>query len=250
MLDPYQVVEAKVIGADCILLIMAALSDARGQGIGRLARDLGLDVLVEVHDEAELDRALMLEARLIGINNRNLKTLQVDLKTTETLAPRVPDDRLLVAESGLYEHQDSAAHGRDRGALLSGGGSADAQDRCRGGNATASRDRGGIARSRRPGGMSELTHFDGDGNAVMVDVGAKEVTERVAIASGKVLMETSNARSDPRTRPEEGRRAERRSTGRDHGRQAHPRSDPALPPALPLLGQGRAVRPRTSRRRS
>lgn len=106
MLDPYQVVEAKVMGADCILLIMAALADSEARELNELAIALGLDVLVEVHDEAELDRALDLDARLIGVNNRNLKTLQVNLKTTETLAPKMPDDRLLVCESGLYKHQD------------------------------------------------------------------------------------------------------------------------------------------------
>ncbi len=83
ILDPYQVVESRAIGADCILLIMAALDDGTARDLAATARDLGLDILVEVHDRAELDRALDLDCRLIGINNRNLKTLKVDLKTTE-----------------------------------------------------------------------------------------------------------------------------------------------------------------------
>lgn len=107
-LDPYQVVEARAIGADCILLILAALDDATARALARLARDLGLDVLAEVHDEAELDRALALEGALLGINNRNLKTLKVDLAVFERLARRAPADRFLVAESGLKTAADLA----------------------------------------------------------------------------------------------------------------------------------------------
>src|SRR6266700_3910340 len=93
ILDPYQVLESRVLGADCILLIMAALDDGEARELAAAAAELGLDVLVEVHDRAELDRALRLDTRLIGINNRDLKTLKVDLHTTENLAPLVPPDR-------------------------------------------------------------------------------------------------------------------------------------------------------------
>ena len=89
-LDPYQVVQSRLIGADCILLIMAALSDPEAAELAAAAAELGLDVLVEIHDAADLDRALRLPVRLIGINNRNLKTLETDLRTTEILAPEVP----------------------------------------------------------------------------------------------------------------------------------------------------------------
>jgi indole-3-glycerol phosphate synthase len=106
ILEPYQVVEARVIGADCILLIMAALDDHQALELCELAQTLDLDVLVEVHDAAELERALRLGTGMIGINNRNLKTLQVDLGTTAQLAALVPDDRLLITESGFHRHED------------------------------------------------------------------------------------------------------------------------------------------------
>jgi len=106
--DPYQIYEARTIGADCILLIVAALDDASLRSLARLARDIGLDVLVEIHDDAELDRGMAVEGALLGINNRNLKTLTVDLAVFERLAPRVPRDRLLVAESGLRSAGDLA----------------------------------------------------------------------------------------------------------------------------------------------
>ncbi len=105
-LDPYQVVEARALGADCMLLIMAAVDDGQAAEIEATAREFGMDVLVEVHDEAELGRAARLHSRLIGINNRDLKTLAVDLATTERLAPLVPDGAELVCESGLGTHAD------------------------------------------------------------------------------------------------------------------------------------------------
>jgi indole-3-glycerol phosphate synthase len=108
MIDPYQIAESRALGADCVLLIMAALTDEMAAELHGAAAHWGVDVLVEVHDEAELERALKLPARLMGINNRNLKTLTVDLAVTERLAPRVPRDRLLVAESGLTGPADLA----------------------------------------------------------------------------------------------------------------------------------------------
>ncbi len=106
ILDPWQIFESRAIGADCILLIMAALSDGEARALEQVARELDLDVLAEVHDRRELDRALGLQTQLIGINNRNLKTLKTDLATTEELAPLVPPDRFLVAESGIGTHAD------------------------------------------------------------------------------------------------------------------------------------------------
>ena len=106
MLDPYQVFEAREMGADCILLIMAAVDDDAARALEDTAEGLGLDVLIEVHDEVELDRAARLRSRLIGINNRDLATLSVDLATTERLAGRMPGDALAVSESGLSAPAD------------------------------------------------------------------------------------------------------------------------------------------------
>jgi len=106
ILDPWQVYESRAIGADCILLIMAALEDAQARDLEDLARNLGMDVLAEVHDEAELERALGLQTPLLGINNRNLKTLETNLETTERLAKLVPPDRFLISESGIKSNAD------------------------------------------------------------------------------------------------------------------------------------------------
>ncbi len=108
MLDPYQVVEARAAGADAVLLIIAALGEAQAAELEATAHALGLDVLIEVHDEAELDRALRLRSPLVGVNNRNLKTLDVDLATTERLVRMLPSSRLLVCESGIRSCADVA----------------------------------------------------------------------------------------------------------------------------------------------
>lgn len=104
MIDPYQVVEARAIGADCILLIVSALEDELMRELAATAKDVGLDVLVEVHDGVELDRALRtLDTPLVGVNNRNLHTFDVSLNTTLDLLDRIPSDRLVVTESGILD---------------------------------------------------------------------------------------------------------------------------------------------------
>ncbi len=106
MIDEYQVVEARALGADCVLLIAACLDDALMADLEAAALALGLAVLVEVHDGAELDRALRLKTPLVGVNNRNLRTFEVTLDTTLALLPRLPADRLLVTESGILARPD------------------------------------------------------------------------------------------------------------------------------------------------
>jgi len=106
LFDPYQVLEARAWGADCILIIMAAVDDETARALNKAAHDLGLDVLIETHNEAELKRALSLEGRLIGVNNRDLHTFGTSLEVCERLKPLVPAGKIVVAESGIASHAD------------------------------------------------------------------------------------------------------------------------------------------------
>ncbi len=106
MIDPYQVINARAMGADCILLIVSALSDAQLKELEEASFSLGMDVLIEVHDRTELERALNLKSPLIGINNRNLRTFEVDLKNTIELINDIPNDRMLITESGIHTRDD------------------------------------------------------------------------------------------------------------------------------------------------
>jgi indole-3-glycerol phosphate synthase len=181
ILEPYQVIESRYIGADGILLIMAALSDGAARELTATAHEHGLEVLVEVHDPDELERALTLDVRLIGINNRDLKTLQVDLRTSEKLAPLVPPDRIIVAESGLRGPDDL-----DRLAAVGA--------RCFLVGESLMREPDVAAATRRllrlpPGPAAPFTHLDAEGRAQMVDVSDKDETDRVAVAGARIVMQ-------------------------------------------------------------
>ena len=195
VLDPYQVRETRALGADCVLLILAALDDCEAQDLCEIALDLGLDVLAEVHDSEELSRALKLPAQgahgnetMIGVNNRNLKTLAVDPRDVRDAgrarAARAPArGRKRHPHAGRHRAAGTRGCGR-----LPRGRKPDAAGRRRRGDAHASRAREGPR-------MSGLTHFDADGNAVMVDVADKAHTQRIATARGRVTMAPETLRT-------------------------------------------------------
>ncbi|NBO20749.1 MAG: cyclic pyranopterin monophosphate synthase MoaC [Rhodobacteraceae bacterium] len=177
MIDPYQVYEARALSADCILIIMASLSDAQAAELEQTAFSLGMDVLIEVHDRDELDRAARLKSPLIGINNRNLHSFDVTLDTTRDLVRRAPEDRLIVSESGLFTPDDLADMARYGARCFLIGESLMRQADV----AAATR-----AILANPG---PLSHLDDHGQAHMVDVSAKPVTDRMALAEGFVVMQ-------------------------------------------------------------
>ena len=178
MLDPYQVVEARAWGADAILIIIASVTDAEAQALIDAARDWDMATLVEVHDEAELTRAVRLDADLIGINNRSLRTFETNLATTERLAPLVPRGRLIVAESGIATNADLNRISR-----------AGVKTFLVGESLMRQKDVAAATRALLTAGAApNLTHLNASGEAHMVDVSDKSATRREAVAEGFVAM--------------------------------------------------------------
>ncbi|MEM9224788.1 MAG: indole-3-glycerol phosphate synthase TrpC, partial [Pseudomonadota bacterium] len=174
MFVPEQVFEARTWGADCILIIMTAVDDAAAHALEEAALSLGMAVLLEVHDEHDLERALKLKSPLLGINNRDLRTFHTDLAVTERLAAQVPADRLVISESGIFTHADlSRLAGSGVSAFLVGESLMRHED---------------VAAATRSLLGGTLTHLAADGSAHMVDVAKKAETERRAVASGSVTM--------------------------------------------------------------
>lgn len=169
-----QVFEARAHGADCILVILTGVSDDVAMMLTETAGELGMAALLEVHDERDLERALRLPSPLLGVNNRDLRTFHTDLAVFERLAPQVPDGTTLVAESGIFTHEDIARLERAGAAAFLVGESLMRQD-----DVTAA--------TRKLLG-TPLTHLNAAGEAHMVDVGAKDETTREAVAEGRVSM--------------------------------------------------------------
>lgn len=174
MYEPEQVYEARVWGADAILVILTAVDDDTAAALVETAASLGMAALLEVHDARDLERALRLPSPLVGINNRDLRTFHTDLAVTETLAPDVPADRIVIGESGISTNADVLQLGRSGvHAFLVGESLMRQAD---------------VAAATRALLGRELTHLAADGAVHMVNVGGKDVTERVAVAEGSVAM--------------------------------------------------------------
>jgi indole-3-glycerol phosphate synthase len=190
MYDTYQVAEARAWGADCILIIMAAVDDAVARDLEQAAHELGMDVLLEVHDEGELERALRLSSRLLGVNNRNLKTFETTLATATRLAPRIPRDRIAVGESGIFSPADVETLAAVGIATFLVGESLMRERDVEAATRALIGDYGKASSWRR--GVTtvagKLSHIGARGEARMVDVSAKPATERVAVAEGRVTM--------------------------------------------------------------
>ena len=237
MLTTFQICESRALGADCVLLIMACLDDCGGHRPRRHRRGPGqMDVLVEVHDAAELDRALALGAQLVGINNRNLKThghrhrrhrrpggtgaggpaaglRERPAHICGGLSPAWPRSAPRCFLVGEHLMRQDGRHRRH-------------PEPCSGARRMSTPDTGAAAAGR-------LTHFDAEGRAQMVDVSDKAETVRVATAGARVVMQPATLAAIQAGRDRQGRRAGRRPPRRHHGRQAHAGPDPALPPARP-----------------
>ena len=214
IVDEWQVAQSRALGADCILLIVAALTDAELVSFAREARAWNMDVLVEAHDAEELARAVAVPDALVGINNRDLRTLSVDPARGLALAAEVPPGRTIVAESGLSTPSDLARY-------------MDAGVHCFLVGEALMREPDVEAATRRLlGAAMTLTHLDADGAARMVDVGQKPTTGREAVAEGRIVMSADAAAAIRAGAVKKGGRARGRARRGHHGGQAHRRSDP------------------------